>query len=153
MHINIILHSLSNVCGYLHVESVSKPLLGIYCRNNVDTLQLNSTLYSRSTHFRLIPKCFYNGCLWGSSFTVQSEFSFESMTNYLIIHNHYKTIYGPVISECSFCRVFKGDRLQQIYRNPSRFDASHSAGLIRNPVKPHQLPLHWRGFVPEAPLL
>ena len=38
-------------------------------------------------------------------FEVQSEFFVQSTTKNVLIDNHYKTFYGPVISECSSCTV------------------------------------------------
>ena len=36
---------------------------------------------------------------------VQSEFSVHNATKYFLIDNHCKTIFGPVRSECSSCRM------------------------------------------------
>ena len=62
----------------------------------------------KSTHFWLIRKWLYNGCLWENLFRIQSEFSVESMAkNNFLIDNRYKSSYESFRTECSSCRVTK----------------------------------------------
>ena len=67
-------------------------------------------------------------------FQVQPELSFQSTTkNNFLINNHYKTVYGSVRSECSFCRVDSSD-IENV--PPNKRDKLSQIPMFWSPMPP-----------------
>ena len=60
--------------------------------------------HRKSSHFWLIHKESYNGCLW-CSMILWEFFWFMLWTGTCLINNHNKTLCRPVRRECSCCRM------------------------------------------------